>query len=350
MIWGGWMGLVVVLCCASSLWADSLRLRREVRVSEDVRLGDVAELEGAAAAALAELPVLTWRAGQERGEVTLAQVERLLIEKRVNLATLTVAGFSRCEVVRGEAGATGDADVHATDAAEVVQREPVAGAATLGAQVMPVIEKLAGVERDRLRVVFAADDDAALAQDVTGLRVEVQPGASRLPGRLPLTVRLYDGAAVRETLRLTADVAVRCQAVVMTRGVSRGVTLSEHDVEVKEIQLTTSGQPVADLAGAVGKVTRSALRAGNVVMSDDVRAALSVKRNDLLSVRCLVGGLVVGIVGRAQEDGGDGEIINVRNEKSRQVFRARIAGQGQAVMVIEDETPPTQRQGQGASQ
>lgn len=332
-------GLLVAAAMGSATLADAVRLQRAAEVAGDVTLGDVAELSGPAALSLADLPLLTWREGQARSEVTMAQIERLLADKPVNMATLTLAGYARCEVTRQVETVTATDDAASLENASPAQSND---SASLEAQVMPVIQKLAGVESERLRVVFAANDDELLARNVAGLRVEVEPQASRLPGRLPLTIRLYEGDVVRETVRLTADVAVRHQAVVMTRGVSRGVTLTEHDVQAKEVFLTSPGEPMTDPAAVAGMMTRGALRSGNVVMAHDVNAALMVKRHDLISVRCLVGGLVVTIVGRAEEDGSDQQIITVRNEKSRQELRARVAGPGQAVMVIEDDSQSTQ--------
>ena len=60
--------------------------------------------------------------------------------------------------------------------------------------------------------------------------------------------------------------------------------------------------------------------------ADDVRPPVMVKRGELITVQCMTDGLLIKTVGRAAEQGVLGDLIQVRNEQSREQYVVRITG------------------------
>ncbi|MCX5662767.1 MAG: flagella basal body P-ring formation protein FlgA [Planctomycetota bacterium] len=78
------------------------------------------------------------------------------------------------------------------------------------------------------------------------------------------------------------------------------------------------------------------LRAGTVVGPQHLRSPTVIRRGDAIVIRCISGGLVVKTVGRAGQDGGVGDVITARNERSRDasgLLSVRVTGPGEGVIV-----------------
>jgi flagella basal body P-ring formation protein FlgA len=222
------------------------------------------------------------------------------------------------------------------------------GPVTVRDRVVELIAKLSGADKNDLRITFADGDEKLLSRPaVGGERFEFEPLSSTGIGRVPVMVRRWRGQKMT-TERVTADVSRRYLAVVATGAVSRGEVLTGDDVEIKEVYLDESrGTPMADLSRVVGQECTAQLRAGAVVFASSLKSPVLVKRGDMMTVRCIVGSLVVKTTARAVEDGSMGDAIQVRNERSRGTFYVKVTGSQEGLAVIDAPTAAGKSEGAG---
>lgn len=315
--------------------ADSVRLRGEATVSGDVvRLGDVAVLNGADIEAHAMLAVLPWPQGRERTAITLDAVREALADAKVNLARVTFSGRLSCDVSRQAAQGVPSAE---TPGGEQPDVNPVSALPVVRDLLVDLLSSMAGVtDRDELR--FSFTDPGGMLDRPTGEgRYEFEPLATVIPGRVPVVVRRYAGEALAERARVHVDVERRFQAVVAQRRIPRGQLVRGEDVAIQGVFVRGGAEPVGTLDAVLGQVATGTLQAGDALAAGDVQAPRLVRRGDDMTVRCIVGNLVIRLTATAMEDGGCDQVIRVRNTSSRETFLARVIGAHEAVLVREAE-------------
>ncbi len=343
---------------AAAVSAMDIRLREEATVRDAVvRLSDVADLTDDAGKGVGDMVVATFAKEQSELVVSLADVRTLLGKREdVNWAHVRLRGYGRCAVYRASAEPVSSTD----PAARVVDEERIAGDAdvlaspvlanphvavsvesplTVGDHVVAYLQQFAGGEPADLRITFTKSDGELLRRSALEGRWEFEPGTAATLGRIPLTLRRYNAAGdIVEAHRVTAQVARRMLVAVTTRSVSRRQLFTHNDVDIREMYVTDHRlTPVTELSQVIGQPAARMLRSGSLLGVEDIAAAVLVKRGDKVTVRSMVGPLVVRMVGQAVESGGKDELIRVRNEVSRQEFVARVTGPGQVVAVQGDD-------------
>ncbi|MEE9211183.1 MAG: flagellar basal body P-ring formation chaperone FlgA [Phycisphaeraceae bacterium] len=341
--------ITLVMAVAASAFGDSIRLHDQVGVEQPrVLLRDVAELQGQTAGRLGDMVVAHFAPGQSRLTVRLAEVRRKLSDDgRVNWATLTLKGYVACRVERLEDEPTligpGDepSPVIANPYDEVDLNSPV----TIRDRLIEQIAQRAGTPRTDLRITFAARDEALLRSSAWADRLVYEPQSVSPLGRVPIVVRRYRGDELVETHRVVADVARRTTAVVTTRGVGRGQTFAPGDLALRQVYLSRDdGEPLAAVSDAVGQVAAALLRRSTVLYPKHVSLPRLVRRGQIITVRCIRGGVEVTTIARAEADGAAGELIKVRNERSRQSYPVRVTAMRQAVAITSDAATEPQPQ------
>ena len=328
---------VVILVMVSAARAGSVRVQDEAgSPSATVTLKQIAELEGDEALALGDVQVATLEPGDAHVTVTLDHVRQALTGRGVNWGRVSLRGFTRCKVYRIEPTPV---EVPTAAAARPVVANPdhpidLTTPFTLRDYVTDKIKQRAGDEGSALQIRFAERDEAVLATALGSDRFAFEARSSNALGRIPIVVERFRGWELVETYRLTATVARSMLAVRTTRGISRGQVFAPSDVEVREL-LVTDGRrpPMTDLRSVVGQTSTTILRAGAMVRADEVRAPRVVRRGQFIAVRAFVGDLLIRTDARAMEDGAVGEIIEVRNESTRQSYRVEITGPRAATLV-----------------
>jgi len=327
--------------------ADAIRLMREAETTgETIRLGEVARLDGPAAEELAELELGSAPAGDGEARLTLDAVRRRLTQAGVNWGRLTLSGYRACVVRaggasddrRGDAGAGGAGlPTEETVMAEANPRRglDLGAAEALRGLIVRTLTERAGVPGQE--VVVELDESAwrRLAEAAPGGRYEVEPRSRGRFGRVVCVVRRHDGGAVAERFTVLADVRWRTLAAVATRTIRRGESFGRDAVAVREVLLDDDrGEPVRDLSLLMGQTCDTVLREGDVVDASAVVSPALVERGQMVTVRCVSGALVVRTTLRAMEEGGDGDVIRLRHDVTRQEYRAQVTGPGRAVMWV----------------
>lgn len=317
--------LAVLLCLATNVRAQGvIELRAVARVPSGlpVLLGDVAQLFGADAEALAEVVV---RSSAGAGDsISIEDVRRAINRSgRVHWGRLSLRG-STCrleETVRAEP--VGPA---VPGPIAPVSSNP---AGTVRAIVIDRISTIAQAPREEMRLTFAPEDDDLLELPVAGRTVEVTP--TGLSDRLPLAVRIFEGERIVRNRTIRVGVEVRRGVVIAAASRRRGETISESDITQETQWLGLAARP-ATVEQVIGASPRSRVSAGQVVMADDVAAPLVVNKGEQVTVYCVQGTFVVTVRARALAAGRDGELVQFEALDSRRTFLARMDGRGRAVI------------------
>jgi flagella basal body P-ring formation protein FlgA len=342
------MAVVLALTGSLALAEGTIHLRRATQTSEKITLGDVARLQGAAAQKLDDLVLGQFDQGQTQKTISLGRVRDLLTDRQVNWGRLSLTGFMACKVTRQKQTSAPDAN-QASDAlrdasnggsgkARAEDRSTGRGeAGTLRRRVYGIVQQLADIKTDRLRVGFSQDDAQRLSRPIRGARYELAPQTDQPFGRLPITIRRFEQGRVAEQFTVSAHVQRRVQALVATRTISRGSALRESNVKQTTVWLDDDRTPIDRFSAVKERRADAVLRADQVVYPDDVQSPTLVERGQVITVRCFTGGLVVRTVARAMDDGAKDETIKVRNEASREKFTCRVTGPRQAVVDLRDQ-------------
>jgi flagella basal body P-ring formation protein FlgA len=353
--------LIALLAFAPGLAvADSIQLRARASVTDSVvRLADVAALEGDIPAAHADTVVARLEATQTFINLSQDSLKQQLGRAGVNWARVALKGFENCEVTRGNADKPKTEKKPASRAPDSIDAPPspvlanpteeigIDAQVTVRQRIGDWLRQLHGICDDSLRIAFAERDAKALDALVAGDRLVLTSGATTNMGRVPVTIQRFRGEKLTDTQRLTIDVARRQLAVVAAKAIARGAVVLPDDVEVREVFIDRDKvEVVAAMSDAVGQVAAQPLRVGAVLLKDMVRPALLVRRNEVVQVQALAGGFMVQTEGRALEDGGEGDVIEVRNERSRDTFTARVVALKRVLVTdaARKDVKPTEKQ------
>jgi len=328
--------------------ADSVQLRDKVQVeSTRVQLQDIAHLEGDRVKQYANIIVATVSDRHET-RVTLQQVRQALQDKGVNWSYVSLRGFRQCvvyhtpriepatEPITSTAAST-SAPPTGPATANPVEPVDTRSALTLGAYVMSTLRSLIGGDAEQITIDFADHYKDTLNLALNTDRVEVEPKSQSLLGRVPIVVRVYRQDASVTTHRLSAEIARKQIVAVAVRAISRGDLLGHDDIVMREVELTSDRtRPVLDPRDVIGQRAVMLLRPDTTIDRAHLAPPIVVTRGQVVTVKCLINGVTVTTVARAMSAGSVGEVIDVRNERSRRTYPCRIASSG-VVMTIQSD-------------
>ena len=336
------VALWLLLAVNASALADSVQMKREVRIEgEDIRLSDVAALSGEHAEAHASLVVGTFGSGSET-TITLDQVRRALNEHRVNWAHVSLRGFETCHVSRKTPRKTSEEPQQDTPAPQPItpkKSERIAPSAnpveevrpgsnhTLRTRLMAWLEQVTGMPAADLRIECSSRDEATLDAPALPGKIAFNTTASRLVGRVPLTIEQYEDDKLVKSARVTLVIAQRRLVVTATKNVNRGDLIGPQDVEIREQYIDRAGdEPATRLDKVIGQQATGMLRQGQIVTVADMQPSLLVERYQIVRVKVITDTIVVNLEARALQDGARDDLIQVRNESSKETFTGRVAG------------------------
>lgn len=140
--------------------------------------------------------------------------------------------------------------------------------------------------------------------------------------------------AVRQ--RIQGRVFATSRVPVLARNLSRGEAIREADIqwaELREDQVRPG--VVTDPRALIGLEPRYSVRAGAPIRSADLQRPVLVTRNAVVTVSLKTPFMTLTTQGRADEDGGKGDVIRITNIKSKRTMEAIVEGPG-AVSVAAD--------------
>ncbi|MFW6059099.1 MAG: flagellar basal body P-ring formation chaperone FlgA [Phycisphaeraceae bacterium] len=331
------LAMALLSClCAVPAHANSIRLHDEVGVTDGtVKLRQVAELIGDHAEGMGDHVVGRFVGDSDELVIQLDDVRRALSDADVNWGMVSLRGYQRCRVHRLDPRPEPSADGESAAESNTEQRITPDQSPRLRGRVESVIQQLAGVPRDELRITFNERDAEQLDRSAWAGRYEIEPRTSRAIGRVLLSVRRYEAGKPVERFTIAADVQRRAEVVIVTRHLSRGDRFTGDALKQRTVWLDDDRLPLNDVSLVADQQAASTMNTDDYVYASDVRSPILIQRGELVTVRCLSGNLVLRTVGRAAEDGAMDEVIRIRNEGSRETFRATVTGRLQAVVQLD---------------
>jgi len=154
-------------------------------------------------------------------------------------------------------------------------------------------------------------------------------------GLVAFKVKVNRDGKTLQSLTIMADVQVRVQLLVAAKTINAKARIGNSDVERTWRDLSViSSKIVTDMSNVVDQRAKKMIPQNTVITSDLLEPVPMVRRGQLVSVTYKRGGLEIKTVGKTLQTAFKGEVIQVRNERSKEIFRARVIGSGR--VAIED--------------
>ena len=338
--------VIVVLALASPAAADRIQLRpRADTEGPQVYLGDIADLEGRHAEALVELVVAQFKPKTTRMTISLAALRKRLRAKQINVATISLVGFAKCQVVRHlPPPAPIVAETTAPIVANSIDDLHVDGPTTLREHFDHWLPQHLQLPSEEIVIELSTKEIKSLAVSAQRDRFEFQlHGQARL-GKLAITINRFSGQELVERIHVRPMVKRQRMAVVVKDRIKAGEPYTSDNVELRQVQMDRDrGQPVEAIDQVIGMMARSTVKPGAMLFEKDLRKPYLVRKGQLITARCIAGNLMVKTVGRAEADGALDDIVMVRNEQAsrgrkdpKATYFIRVTGRNQG-MVTEGE-------------
>jgi flagella basal body P-ring formation protein FlgA len=119
------------------------------------------------------------------------------------------------------------------------------------------------------------------------------------------------------------------QVLILVRDVARGDVIRGADVEWADLT-TARARGVTELDMAVGLEARRALKAGQHILANDLKAPAVIRKGDPVKLVYTSGGVHLAVDGVAQNEAALGEVVRVLNTYSKRTVEAVAAGHGEA--------------------
>lgn len=345
--------------------ADHVTLKRSVRLpanAEAIQLRHVADLEGPDAEALGDLVIRELDGLDSAIELSVREIRTALDEADAHWGRINLTGRSvvvrlpRSALVRPpkpmqEASVTMAKEAGGRSGSAGVWRtaDQLAAHHSLAGAIAAHLGEALNVPTDHLRLAFDAPrtdrspdaNNAGPALDIdllepADVRFELRPADSLLNERITFIVRRWADDSASAAQRLEVRVQVLTNTVKAGRDLERGAILNATDVTTDRAWLAPdhAQRLVApdDIAGQ--RATRS-LAVGELIEQRHLEPPVVIERGDRVTVRCLVGGVVISLYAEALEDAAEGQPLELRKLGERSTFIAIASAPGEATVDVE---------------
>lgn len=216
------------------------------------------------------------------------------------------------------------------------------------------------VGADQLRAVIR---DALLERGLDGkLRVELdQPNAQMLlpvqaSGDLQISAMTFDDRSGRFFARIEApvenDAAVRISLTgaaremtelpVLRRRVQSGEVITAGDIEWTEVEVDSVGRNIVQSAEEmIGMSPRRTISQGRLIRESDLQLPILIRKNSIVTLELIQGGLRLTVQGRALENGAHGQAIRVMNTQSNRIITGSVRNSNSVLVTSATQTAQT---------
>ena len=286
--------------------SDAPALKASATVMGDiVRIGDLVENAGA----VADIPIFRAPDLGQTGSVPVASV--LAAIQGHHLVGLDSRGLSEVAVTRA---------ARAITAKDVEARILLALAGKYG---LPDSSNLAVVFDNEVRTF---EVEANATGELAVARLSYEPRTTRFDVAFELPGSLV---ARRLPLRFTGSLTETFETVVPTHEIAQGQVLNVADLAIeRRPKSNLSSSTLTTVEQAQGLSAKHALRAGQVIRQADVAKPELVGRGETVTIVFQVPGIMLTIIGKANEPGALGDVISVLNVQSKHTIQATVVGPG----------------------
>ncbi len=322
---------ISALVCGGEV--TTVALHSTVRMSEPgvCTLAMIAQIDGPQARELGELEIDTPIYTGSWTHIKVEDIRKMLQDTpRIRAGSVVVTGT--------ETHITRRVSINLKDsppAPTAQQAKPTSTGPTLHDRVEHWLARRFAVANDAIRMQFHSKDAELLAQSAQDRIVEISPIGSS--SRMALRVTVYAGERVESSFTITVEVEIRRESVVTTKDIARSTIIDESMISQETQWFSPFVTPVNPKM-VLGQACRSRLRAGTVILADDLESPVVIERGEIVSARSIAGSVVVNIRARAMSNVRDGELFELESLDRKSRFTARASGPGRAVIIKKDET------------
>lgn len=272
---------------------------------DEVKLGDVAELSGGDERWVKELRSIRLCSAPLPGrsrELDRPYLEKRLAQNAVDLSHLSFSGAGKVIVQTAWAEITG-AQIQAAVEERVYQRLP---------------------REDVILEFRNLAQKVILPQGKVALRAAP---ADDLPlkGNRVVYVEIFVGGLRCKRIPVSLKVRTFGEVLLCRRKVDRHHVFTAEDLIVERRETTTLPDDVnLEIGDVVGKRTKAFIQSGRVIRRGMIEQPPVLHRGDLVTVRVSLKAIFITMEGEARADGRPGEIIPVRNIRSRREISAEV--------------------------
>lgn len=193
--------------------------------------------------------------------------------------------------------------------------------------------------------VYIKDPMASVHQvTVTPPSVETLPPCKHLPdiiipGQNRLLVGNITIKAVcqepRWSIRVKANVRIELPIIKSARTIGRNQIIQTDDLTIQQVSLNRiRGRYFTDKHEITGQMASRRISPARIIRPDMIEQPAVIKKHDNVIIEARNNGITVTMAGQALESGAINESIQVRNNSSGKVVKARILGSGRVETVI----------------
>lgn len=322
--------MLVMVVSAQAQSLDRVQLKPTAQTDDNlIQLREIAWLTGDTAEKLGGSIIAQLDANQSDTRVTLKTVREHLSNMGVNWGRMNLTGAAQCQVTVASAVAAPAVTAVVTNPQQTIT---TADAITVAEHVTRYLLDYTGLSDQELVVDYSQADASELSQPALTDRFEIQMVSSAKLGQLPMVIRRWRGNNLVNEIRVTAQASWKTLGAVVVNNVHRGQSFGPSDVQVQEVLITTEKAPIRKLRDVVGLVAARNIRKNQTLFDDDVQQPLLIERGQQVTVRALVGGMVIRTTARAMGDAAMGDMVELQNQRSRESFMAKVVGPREAVL------------------
>lgn len=156
---------------------------------------------------------------------------------------------------------------------------------------------------------------------VSATAKELRPG--------PITLKVSCDGEKPWLIHLRVNVHLYRTVLVLTHTLPRGALLTDDAITMEKKDVShLNGRYMSDKSLAVGKILKASVAAGTLLHHEQLLPPKMIHKGDEVSIRTAHPLIDVGVPGVALSDGEEGQQISVRNTRSGQVVRGRVAAPG----------------------
>ncbi|HMP05960.1 MAG TPA: flagellar basal body P-ring formation chaperone FlgA, partial [Lacipirellulaceae bacterium] len=307
----GLISVCLALLAAAGVAAELTLREQAVPTGSIVRLGDIAEITATderEAAELAAIALAPAPAAGTRQHLSVAQLRDLLAANGVDLRTVQIRGAAAIVVEM---------------AAEPLVAEPstvpapqLDQAAVIGHIEAALAQHLtASTGHDLWDIELVPDPKLLQLYWRHGPQLQVAGGKAPWAGRQYFTI---SAPGRPEGITAFAKIQRLEMAVVAVRAIAAGDLIRPTDVELRPLGGALPAKAARAADDVVGKEAAQAIREGSVVLVNQTRAPLLVRRGERVAVRARAAGIIVRTYGTAQQNGCLGDLVAVQHLDGKQ--------------------------------
>ena len=173
--------------------------------------------------------------------------------------------------------------------------------------------------------------DAANSGALNPVAVRYEPRTTRFD----VTFEISNETGVAPAkLRFTGSAVETVEAAVLARSLERNDVLKSSDVVVERRPKAEVGADVLTRDRALGMQARRQLRAGQALKGADVAKPDLVQRDQSVTLIYDAVGVHLTVLGKALENGTEGDVVNVVNLQSKRTISGVVVGRGRVAIVV----------------